>query len=637
MSIRPTARLVTAAWGESYVSKLLDLAVPALLAPGNLPAMAKDFDLEFAIAAESAHFDRISNSDAMRRLSRFVKPILRPIDDLVDHPAGYGQALTRALHRGFDDLGERMVGAHLMFLNADFVVADGGYANLARRVLAGERLIFAPSYCAVSEAVDPMLRAAVDPASGALRLPAREMARMILDFRHMTIRAKTVNRPFMHMHVTDQFYWEVDRHTLLGRQLPISLVYMRPERAYIEPICFWDYAVISGACPTAPRCVMGDSDEFLMLELRKEKTFEELMTLGRLTPAEIARGLAYMTPDQFEMGRYDLTLHAGELSRETPAARAELTRFVDAVYARLDPPSSAIGHKYWVDQIESARAAKAVQERSRQDRAYRLELIEAADSMPRAATPRAMDEIDEGPRAPGDAPTASSARRLFAATFGFVPRVTKLHPDWAELRHPVAAFDAALARNPAPNVLFVRTPGPGVRLAGLARHPAATRTVMRTLPMLRHGIPAEAGDFDIALLELNWMEMNELPRLVHALRDRLRPGARLIAHHASEDIYSTTNATVAGIAPLIPGGYPVEVLFSGSHATLSVQRALRAAFAANAGKSGRDLRNFAALAKYALPALRANADQAARAPWRIGDLCQSITVVVDIPGGGAAS
>lgn len=630
MSERPKARLVTTAWGEAYVSKLLEFTIPALLAPGNFPAMARDFDLELAVAAESRDFERLRDSEIMGRLSRYATPVFRPIDDLVDHPAGYGQALTRALHRGFDDLGERMVGAHLMFLNADFIVADGGYANLAKRVLAGESLIFAPSYCTVSEAVEPVLRAARDPETGALRMPPRAMARAILDFRHMTVRAKTVNRRFMHMHVTDQFYWEADRDTLLGRQLPISLVYMRPQRAYLEPICFWDYAVISGACPTAPRSVMGDSDEFLMLELRKEKTFEELMRLGRQTPEEIAKGLAYMTPDQLEMGHYDLTLHAGELPASTDRARAELRAFVDSVYARVPPPASATNHKFWVDQIENARGAKAAQERARADRNYRIELIEAAQA---GGWPdsRAAETVDEGPRAPGGRTRARGiAGRIFGATFGFVPRVTRLHPDWAEMRHAVVAFDAALARLHVPNILYVRTPGPGMRLSTLVHAAPGTFTSVRPLPLLRHGLPPEAGNFDIVLMEVNWMEMNELPRMLGRLAPRLRPGARLIFHHGCE--FFMTDAAVAGIAPLLPTGYDCEIRFSGSRETYDLRRELYATHARNAARPLSALRNLAAFAAAAPRAWRANVRQAKRQPWKLGDMCLSMTVTVDLPG-----
>jgi hypothetical protein len=634
MTNRKTVRLVTTAWGDSYVSTALEIMIPALLAPGNLPALAQDFDLEFAIATESANFDRIRNSDAMRRLSRFAKPILRSIDDLVDHPAGYGQALTRALHRGFDDLGEAMVGANLMFLNADFIVADGSYRNLGRHILAGEQIVFAPSYCAISEAVERPLVDARNRNDGVLQMKPRDLAQLILDFRHMTIRAKTVNRRFMHMHVTDQFYWEVGANTLLGRQLPISLVYMRPERAYLEPICFWDYAVISMACPNAPRKVLGDSDEFLMLELRKGKTFEELMRIGRQEMPEIAKGLGYMTPDQFEMGRYDLTLHSGDLPATIGAERAKLAAFVDEIYRLLPPPSSAHRHKFWVDQVENARAARDVQKRSREDHLYRTELIEASNSRPVPSEALAESAVDgEGKSSIGELPAPSISRRIFNDIFGAVPRVTRLHPYWAELRHPTSAFDEVLSRIPEPSVLMVRTPGPQIVLEPLVTRSPGRYVLARPLPLMRYGIPQRAGNFDICIFELNWMEMNEFPRLLSFVRSRMNPGARAIAHHAGEQIYSMTNAATAGIAALLPAGLPSEVSFSGSQATLALQRSFRAAVERNADRPDRNIRNLRELVRLAPAAWIANAAQARLPTWRIGELCMSITIVTDLPGG----
>src|SRR5262249_36146047 len=146
------------------------------------------------------------------------------LDDLVTAPDKYGIALTHVLHRGFADLGSSVVDSWLVFLNADFILADGSLRNLLARLAAGERLVASPSYCVNREAVVPELLTRLDPHTRSLSLSPREMAGLILRHRHNTIRGKTVNQSLLSMLYMDQFYWEVDADTLLGHQMPVAIV-----------------------------------------------------------------------------------------------------------------------------------------------------------------------------------------------------------------------------------------------------------------------------------------------------------------------------------------------------------------------------------------------------------------------------
>ena len=127
---REPARVITMAWGERYVGDLLEVTVPALLAPGNLPALAGEFECEFVVVTETRFFDRFMRSVSIHGLLRFADLRLVPIDDLLS--PWYGITLTYALVRGFADLGSAMTDTHLIFLNADFIVADGSYRKLAQ-------------------------------------------------------------------------------------------------------------------------------------------------------------------------------------------------------------------------------------------------------------------------------------------------------------------------------------------------------------------------------------------------------------------------------------------------------------------------------------------------------------------------
>ena len=264
----------------------------------------------------------------------------------------YGITLTFALVRGFADLGPAMTNTHLVFLNADFIIADGSLDTLAGVIKRGARLVVSPSYCMNLEDTIDNLRRRRNQTTGALALPKRELAGIIIANRHNTVRAKTVNQRLFRIHRYDQFYWYVDDETLLARQMPIAVVYMRPERVLTEMPTFWDYGVISEYCPTAAPCVLGDSDEFLMAELRSRGTFRELLHLGWPSIDEIAADLSsFTTQDHRDYGRHTLILHSASLPPGIGAAKAELAAVVDSVYARLKPPISYHNHPFWGPQF----------------------------------------------------------------------------------------------------------------------------------------------------------------------------------------------------------------------------------------------------------------------------------------------
>jgi hypothetical protein len=341
---RHAVRLVTYAWGKSYIDKLLDFTLASVLSPRNLPLLAEMCDCTLVVVTEQAWFDYVRAHPLVKRLELICVLRLVPLDDLVAESWQYGITLAHALFRGFADLGSAMTDTYMLFLNADFVLADGSYERLIPYMEAGHRAILAPSYCAVEERVRPVLRARAAQNDGLITLPPREMAALILANRHNTIRAKTINQDLFHFEYTDQFYWAFDEDTLLAHQMPISLVALRPERALEEISSFWDWGIVYDFCPSKELTVLGDSDNFLMLELRDDKTHIDLVRPGPGTPrAAAARMTGYITQYQVDNTRFPLTLHAGALPRNLDAARTALWTFAMEVLSHL--PTTPIDHR----------------------------------------------------------------------------------------------------------------------------------------------------------------------------------------------------------------------------------------------------------------------------------------------------
>src|SRR5690348_2373661 len=124
-SPRLRTRIISYAWGDTYVDELVKLAIPALLAPGNLPAVAAQVECELVLLSEERLFAKIAEDPAIKKVQELCPVRLIGLDDLITRSDKYGMALTFALHRAFADLGPAMTDAWLIFFNADFIMADG--------------------------------------------------------------------------------------------------------------------------------------------------------------------------------------------------------------------------------------------------------------------------------------------------------------------------------------------------------------------------------------------------------------------------------------------------------------------------------------------------------------------------------
>lgn len=342
-------RIVGYAWGESYVEDLLTLAIPALLAPGNLPAIASEVEAELVLVSEERLFDKISSHPTIAKVRDLCPVRLLGLDDLVTRREKYGMALTFALHRAMADLGPAMTDHWFLFFNADFVLADGSLRNVLRRLRQGERILASPSYCTVKEDVIRHLRqrASADPT--VLAIQPREMASLILQHRHNTIRGKTINQDRFHLLQADQFYWEVDQNTLIGHQMPVAVIGMRPERYLAEPNAYWDHGLMSELCPTADIKVLGDSDEFLMLELRNGDVASDQIVSGLPDPQDLGRRMiGWVTPYQASFAFRPLTLHASDCCQPAiDMARQQLDEYVRNVLSFAPQFPSHVDHPQW--------------------------------------------------------------------------------------------------------------------------------------------------------------------------------------------------------------------------------------------------------------------------------------------------
>lgn len=608
------ARIVIPVWGAKYIERLARLCLPALLAPGNLPHLAKHFACELTIVTESKLFDMVGALPVIREAEAHCTLRLVSLDDVLSHQAHYGYTITHALFRGFADLGEAAKDAWFLFLNADFILADGSYVELARRMLAGEHVIFAPSYCAIEENVFPVMAERRIPGSRAVAIAPREMAGLILDNRHFTIRSKIINWRMYRIDRVDQFYYVVDNDTMIGRQLPIAVVAFRPTRVPPEPVTFWDYGIVSEVCQGCSLSVIGDSDQFLMMELRGERTMSEQFELGWMDKDAIARDLTiWTTKDQRDCGEFPLVLHRADLPANVAEGERILDEYFRDVMRRVSPrPLDHRDHYIWRDVIR-------LHAEWQRERVW-TEALERSRSGELAQAPKGARWRWFG-----------LARRVYRRLFGHVPEVGRMHPLWADLRPVMTQLQEHASRGAA--VLCVTSRGGGMIAPYLSRWmPSVGRVAFADLvdDTVSEDVLAHAP-YDLCFAELLWEEFLQL-RDVHAkLRRLVRKGGRILVFCRPREPHRIMARDFELIARGLPASDVSELRFSGS----SMLRWLQRIWDRETQKLGRGraglLLGLAMTGAFVGPlALLANARAARHAPGELPPGCTSLVLDIKV-------
>jgi hypothetical protein len=498
--MKDKARLIIPVWGELYASRLASIMLPALLAPGNLPALSRSFAVELVIVTEFRLFDFIRNSSSFQTAAKLCNVRLVPIDDLLtDIPGDYGVVLTYSLFRGFSDLGSQMTEVYLIFLNADFVVSNDSLRHLAELMREGKRVIHAPSFRVVAEDVWPQLQARVDASTYTLVLPSRDMVNLALANKHPTVRARTVNQRLLHQTWMDHYYWYVDENTLIGYQLPVALVAIKPERVVTEPVLVWDYGFLPEAAPTAERHFIQDSDDFFMIEPQSRESGSAMIRPGWISFDDIASNLStWTTKEQRECGKQLLKIHAANLPTNIDEVIDESRAYMAEIYSRLSPPVSHIAHPYlgrWFDEAKARRRGTAPL----------VPIVPVA-----AVSQKSRVSI-----------LKQALRAIYRYTFGSPPQVSKFHPQWTD---GFAAWkNAASLVEGKQNILWVGSSTWLLyRVAEDVIDPSAL--LSPTGPFLTF----KKAPYDACVCALTQRELSSIGPLYAAIRPLIKDGGRIL-------------------------------------------------------------------------------------------------------------
>ena len=352
-------KFLTVIWGARYIEEFARISLPSYLAPGNLPYVASATELEILILTSAegrAHFDSLPIMEKLPSLCP-VRFIL--IDDLIATGI-YGVTLTLAYARGILDSGAEQTNTHFLFMNSDFVLADGSLRTTIEKLGEGCPCIMAPSLRAVAEPTLPILSQALSPDGHVLIMPPRAMVRLALDNLHLTVVAKTITQSVMTCASHTQIYWQVDDNTLLTRHHLIFMLAIKPEVPLGPLNSYSDYGFVPELVPSGKFAVIDDSDGFFMLELQSAASERHLIKGGTTTVGAIAAELSqWTTPEHRRCADYDVVFRTAEPGAGLEQARAQARELMTELRSKMtNPPISHVNHHYWVAGVQAWASLK---------------------------------------------------------------------------------------------------------------------------------------------------------------------------------------------------------------------------------------------------------------------------------------
>lgn len=347
-------KFLTAIWGARYIEEFARVSLPSYMAAGNLPFVAANTDFEIVIMTSTDSRDKFDELPIFLKLKALCPVRFIFIDDLIT-TGNYGVTLTLAYARGILDSGAEQTNTNFVFMNSDFILADGSLKTLVGRLQAGERCIMAPSLRARSETAIPALTEAVDYTSHTLTIPPRRMVQLAFDNLHPTVVGKTVTQEFVTCANHNQIYWQVDATTLLARYHLIFMLAIKPEVPMGPVNSYCDYGFVPELVPSGQFSIIDDTDDFFMLELQPSVQERHFLRCGRSTQAEIATELSNWTTNEHRrFAGIDVVFRSSDLPAQLAEARIELSQFVAGVQARMSQaPKAHVNHFYWFSGLQA--------------------------------------------------------------------------------------------------------------------------------------------------------------------------------------------------------------------------------------------------------------------------------------------
>lgn len=335
--------VVTAVWGEEFVTLFLEFCIPNQLSAGNLAALPPGSRYRIFTTADDAR--RLKDSARLAAV-RQVLPVDIVEVDLVAADAIPKRGQATNTHKRMIACHQRAVAdaagvqAALIFLSPDIVLGEGTMASLVRIHTSGSRAVLTTGLRLVRET----FTAAVAEIGGTASFAPRQLVGLAMQHLHSWTRSLMADGVGTSDNPTS-VYWRVgagnSSEGLLVRTFSLHPLLVDPiNRAHLPggPI---DSHYVMHACPDLAQChIVDDSDEIAVFELSPDaRVIGNQFQRRGISAARLAAIGATCNRHQQAYWDHSIRLHAGDLDGRWAAVEAESSRLIRAVkrYSSMGP------------------------------------------------------------------------------------------------------------------------------------------------------------------------------------------------------------------------------------------------------------------------------------------------------------
>jgi hypothetical protein len=522
---RPPAKaicILLPVWGDEYIDQFFERSLPTLLAPGNIPALAKALPTHFVFLTRARDEANFKAHPAFRRLRGLVEVKFLPIDDLITS-GNHSTTLTLAYARAVRQAGAAMLDTCFFFLVSDYIMADGSLAAVLARMQAGASAVQVGNFQLDSDAAEEWLQENLSDVKGAVKLNPRELMRWAFGCLHPISAASIVNFSLCHNTHANRLFWYVDEDTLIGRFYLLHMICIRPEIEDFIIGSSCDYSFVPEMCPSGNVVIIPDSDDYLVVEVQGHGHEGQFLGLGPGSADSLAVNLSEWTTARHRANAQEtIVFHASSLPASLPAMLAEAERFIHELAPRLEPsPQPFRNHPYWLGAI--------------------------------AAFDKAIARRDSGMAESSLPLTVRAVRWIQSKILGLVPEVKRAHPRWSDLGGPLAVCKELTASNS--RLLIGSSRSTPLSQWLISRNPDAIPFSLRRIMWNQQIRGARPGAFDAAFIELVDDYVSHMDEIVRKISPLLKPNGHvfLMAINTSWTSFAehTGRSFAAGLGSLV--------------------------------------------------------------------------------------
>lgn len=301
---RPRCVFATVFWGEWHRSAFLDVNLPTMFAPGNLPGLLTAVDCEYLIYTTAQDAKQVISHHALRQLCSLMPVSFKLFSpSRSKHPIELHQEIwTKSTARA------RRQKAFMLFIPPDVLWANGSFAALRAALEGGKRAIFMTYPRVVSETILPAIAERYPPdAHASVAISAKDL--MALAVTHIHPLMVAYNRSAAHFPIhPEHVLWPIEGDGFLLRLLARELFCFDPNNCALN-----ERSLLARLPPEREIHIFRDSREFLGLSLTPLwKDLEWYLRAERLDPLYVGKWWTiFDSPSNDYISTFDLRFSCG--------------------------------------------------------------------------------------------------------------------------------------------------------------------------------------------------------------------------------------------------------------------------------------------------------------------------------------